>query len=397
VIAALKRLFRHAGRLRAPLAALALAAPCAPAGAHALGQGYVFLDIGTQSLTGWVEVTLIDLDRALAIDDNRDGKVEAAEADAHLDRIKGYLHQRLGLRAQGRPIALRFTTHQYRRIPVGQYLALSFEAEVRAPLPGAYAIHYSVLFDADPQHRGFLVVHTNTLTGDVNSGEETSLVFTPERQDQVLDLAALSPWSSFTAFVGHGVWHILIGLDHVLFLLALLLPSVLERTKQGWRPLSALRPAALNLLTIITLFTVAHTLTLTLASLGVVTLPGRLVESVIALSVIAAAVNNVYPVLGHRVGWVVFGFGLFHGFGFAGVLQHLMRSPANRVINLLGFNVGVEIGQLLIAAAVFPLLFALRGTRAYGRVLVPLGSGAIACLALAWFAERALDVDLVPF
>jgi hypothetical protein len=179
-------------------------------------------------------------------------------------------------------------------------------------------------------------------------------------------------------------------------LLALILPAVLIRHEGRWQGVQDFGPAMWKVVKIVTLFTIAHTITLSLAALGLVSVPSRVVESVIAASVIIAALNNVYPLLHNYLGFVVFGFGLFHGFGFASVLTHLITNRSNLVVDLLGFNVGVELGQIGIILFAFPLLYAIRHTGAYLRVLVPVGSLGIAALALGWLLERALELDLMP-
>src|SRR5262249_11120779 len=127
-------------------------------------------------------------------------------------------------------------------------------------------------------------------------------------------------------YLRDGAGHICKGPDHVLFLLALLLPAVLRREDGAWKGASAFRPAALNIVKIVTAFTIAHSVTLSLAVLGIVTAPARVVEPLIAASVIAAAVNNVRPWFGDR-GWMVaFGFGLVHGLGLAsGLIEFGLR------------------------------------------------------------------------
>ena len=153
--------------------------------------------------------------------------------------------------------------------------------------------------------------------------------------------------------------------------------------------MAALRPAALEVARVVTAFTAAHSITLCLAALGLVSLPSRWVESAIAASVVLAALNNLWPLVDGRRWAVAFGFGLVHGFGFASVLADLGLPSDALATALVGFNLGVELGQLAIVAAFLPLAFVLRGTLAYRRVAFPLGSLAIAGVALVWLVERA--------
>jgi hypothetical protein len=192
------------------------------------------------------------------------------------------------------------------------------------------------------------------------------------------------------------VWHIWIGFDHILFLIALLLPSVLRREGNKWKPAGKLRSALWNVFRIVTAFTLAHSITLSLAAWGVVSLPSPLVESAIAGSIVIGAFNNVYPVVRQRLWLVAFAFGLVHGFGFASVLADLGLPQGALLIALVGFNVGVEVGQIIIVSLFVPLAFAVRGTRIYRRLALTGGSLAIALMATVWMAERMFNFKVLP-
>jgi hypothetical protein len=193
------------------------------------------------------------------------------------------------------------------------------------------------------------------------------------------------------------VWHIWSGFDHILFLLALLLPSVLWREQNAWQPVGEFRKALINVLKVVTAFTLAHSITLSLATLGFVHLPSRLTESAIAASVVIAAANNVVPLFSRREWMVAFGFGLIHGFGFASGLSDMGITRENLAVAVLGFNVGVEAGQLAIVSAFLPVAFALRTSWVYPRVVLAGGSCAIVLVAALWLIERAFALKLMPF
>jgi hypothetical protein len=182
----------------------------------------------------------------------------------------------------------------------------------------------------------------------------------------------------------------------VLFLLCLLLPAVLRREAGRWEALPRVRPALADVLCVVTSFTAAHSITLCLAALGVVALPSRLVESAIAASVVLAAANNLRPWCDARRWLPAFGFGLVHGLGFASVLADLGLPRGSLVAALLGFNLGVEAGQLALVLLCLPLAFAARGSLLYRRYAFGAGSALIALLGVAWLVERSLDLAL-PF
>jgi len=203
-------------------------------------------------------------------------------------------------------------------------------------------------------------------------------------------------------YVHDGVEHIAAGMDHILFLVSLLLVSVWRRADAapgmkallGWLPREQWRSALAEVLRLVTAFTLAHSLTLALAAFCVVSPPSRWVESLIALSVLVAALDNLWPLLRAPRWIVVFGFGLVHGFGFAGAMQDLGLSRQDLAWPLLGFNLGVELGQLMLVALVLPLAFWLRRTALYRQAVVLPGSLAIAVLAGLWLYQRVADVAL---
>jgi hypothetical protein len=198
-----------------------------------------------------------------------------------------------------------------------------------------------------------------------------------------------SAWRAFAEYLKTGVWHIWSGIDHLLFLLSLLLPAVLKRRNHQWEAVPLAKPAFVNILKVVTAFTVAHSITLSLAAFDVVRLPSRLTESVIAASIIVAALNNIFPKVTEGRWRIAFAFGLLHGFGFASVLADMGLPPGARVVSLVAFNLGVELGQLAVVLAVMPLAYTVRASTFYRRTVMQWGSSAIAGLALVWLVQRA--------
>jgi hypothetical protein len=205
--------------------------------------------------------------------------------------------------------------------------------------------------------------------------------------------------SGFAGFLASGIAHIAGGYDHVLFLLCLLLPAVLQRQNADntdrWVARENLTSALVAVVWIATAFTIAHSITLGLATFGVIRIPASVIEPLIALTILVTALNNVWPVVTRRLAAVAFAFGLIHGFGFAEVLAPLSLPRGELGTALLGFNLGVEIGQLAIVAAAFLVLSALRRWSGYARWILGLGSMLIAIVAVLWFIERVFDVTIL--
>ncbi len=182
----------------------------------------------------------------------------------------------------------------------------------------------------------------------------------------------------------------------MLFLVTLLMVAVWRRQGDGWVARESAASAWRETLLLVSAFTLAHSLTLALAAFGVLAPPSRWVETVIAASVLVAAIDNLWPFLNAPRWTMVSVFGLAHGFGFAGPLQALGLERGNLALPLLGFNLGVELGQLAIVAVLLPLACALRAAPLYRFAVVRGGSFAIATLATLWVVERGLDLNLMP-
>ena len=209
-------------------------------------------------------------------------------------------------------------------------------------------------------------------------------------------VAAASPDSTAWAFLHEGIRHILTGYDHVLFLLCLLLPAVMRRTPEGWRPVERLPQAVLPVVGIVSAFTVAHSITLALAALKIVSLSPAFIEPAIAITIILAALDNVWPIFPVRRVLVAFFFGLIHGFGFAGVLAELNLPTTAFAWALLEFNLGLELGQLFIVVSVTAVLFVMRQRPHYGLWVIRGGSFAAMVIGALWLVERTANVSLIP-
>jgi hypothetical protein len=359
-----------------------------PAWAHKPSDSYLILQAVDGSLRGQWDIALRDLDFALGLDADGNGEITWGELRAKHGEIAAYALARLTVEGDGADCPLKAGEQQVDNHTDGAYTVLHFSADC-AKAPAQLRIGYRLFSDIDPQHRGLLRLEA--------SGLSRTAIFSPQAAMQTFELKAASRWSQFVDYGGEGVWHIWQGYDHILFLLSLLLPAVLVWRHRAWHAAGRFREAFVDVLKIVTSFTLAHSITLSLATLGVIALPSRLVESTIAVSVVLAALNNVFPVFHGRRWLVAFGFGLIHGFGFASVLADLGLPQGTLVLALVGFNLGVEVGQLSIVAVFLPLAFLLRRTAFYQRLVFVGGSLLIASVAGVWFAERVFNFKVLPF
>ena len=392
------------GRRLALLLALTLCV-CAAGSAHAHkpSDSYLTLKVDGSVVSGRWDIALRDLDFALTLDADGDGAITWGEVRQRHQDIAAYAAARLQVLADGTACTLQFSAQLVDEHTDGAYTVLPLRADCSQVSAAAgiktLGLAYTLFADLDPQHRGLLNLSAQ--------GQTRTAILGPQAAQQSYTLHEVSALQQLVDYLREGVWHIWIGFDHILFLLSLLLPAVgvwaLQQdgrknnapSARRWLPVPRFALAFWDVLRIVTAFTVAHSITLSLAVLGLVTLPSRLVESAIAASVVLAALNNVWPLVRGRRWVVAFVFGLIHGFGFASVLADLGLPQGALALALVGFNVGVELGQLAIVVAFLPLAYALRRTGFYRRAVLWGGSLLIAALATVWLAERALDVKLL--
>ena len=353
--------------------------------AHKASDSYLVVDVKGKQVTVQWDIALRDIDFALGLDGDGNAEITWGELRARQSDVAAWALSRLAVTRSG-VCPLDVTGLQVDDHTDGGYAVLHLHG-VCPEATGALGMDYRLLFDLDKLHRGLL-----RLTLD---GVTYTTVLSPTSGAVQFGVAQGSHWAQFGQYLVEGIWHIWIGFDHILFLLSLLLPAVLVLHMRRWQGVSSVGIAIREVLWVVTSFTAAHSITLSLAALGLVSLPSRLVESAIALSVVLAAANNLWPVVEHRRWLVAFGFGLIHGFGFASMLAELGLPADALVLSLLGFNAGVEVGQVAIVAGFLPVAFLLRNTRFYVRDVFGLGSWLAMLVALVWLVERAFDLKLV--
>jgi len=356
------------------LLVLACFAPCAQA--HNLSVAHV--DIAPAAGGGErieLDLALRDLALSLPLDANHDEQVTWAELQAARGPVEAMLRAKLRLddRAGGCPLS--FEDMGVRNYDDGAYAALVLHAGCRSGLD--LRLGYELFYDSDPRHRALVSVHRQGGVGTAiaRAGQRTLL----------LPNVAGNP---FRDFVREGIAHILSGYDHLAFLLSLLLPAPLMLVGGQWQPARNWREVLYPTLGLVTAFTAAHSITLSLAALGLVRPASFWVEAAIAASVVVAALNNLIPVVTRRLWAVGFGFGLVHGLGFAGALAETGLPADARLSALFGFNLGVEIGQLGVVSLALPMLFVLRTQRGYPDYVLRLVSLGIAALAGWWLLQR---------
>jgi hypothetical protein len=355
--------------------------------AHDSDYSYLRLRIGESRIGGEWEIHQRDARIALGLSGDVAGERAWVELRAREPALRALLAERLALSIPAGVCEPVFA-EGFREMPDERdYAVLSFAAGCPGEIE-SLRIGYTLLFDLDTAHRGFFTAE---------DAHQTHVgVFHAEQRELTLTVRQLDLRRQLLDYLREGAWHIWLGPDHLLFLLALLLPASLRLGAEGWEPREQPGDVVREVAKIVIAFALAHSLTLTLAAVGVVRLPSRWVEASIAVSVLAVAWNNLRPFLPGRGAALAFGFGLVHGLGFAGALAQLGLPRQTRGLSLLAFNVGVEFGQLAVVAALLPAIYAARRTRSYRRVAVGAASLGIAWIAAIWLIERLFGLELVP-
>jgi hypothetical protein len=359
--------------------------------AHKPSDAYLFIAVHPTQVTVRWDIALRDLDAAFDLDADGNRELTWGEVRTRFADIDRYALEHLKL-DDGRCVPT-IREHALDHHSDGAYLVLQLDATCQ--VGDRLAIGYKLFESFDPTHRGVArITFDDQAPRLVVIDPASDGVVVTKGGNEATDSAAANPFAG--GFVAAGIHHILIGYDHILFLICLLLPAVSTRASHHRQPVDRWVDAVKPVLVTVTAFTIAHTLTLALAGLRIVELSPRVIEPAIAATIIFTAIGNVWTTRFRDSAAMPFCFGLVHGFGFADVLHELDLPLRDFVWALLRFNVGVELGQLVIVAFTLTPLFLLRRWKSYRYgLLIPLSTFAVGISAI-WFAERVLDFKLLP-
>ncbi|CAA6823968.1 MAG: putative membrane protein [uncultured Sulfurovum sp.] len=351
--------------------------------AHQNSLALLSLDVQGSKLQGSYKLAIKDAQTLVNLDTNFDTKVTWREILAQEERLKTKIQTQLVVTTKLKPCSLTLDAPMLLDyLDSNKYLHFNIRASCQEKIE-LLGLKYSLLFDKDRLHKAYVNILAN--------GKSHNTLFSEDKLETQIDLKASSFWNTFYEFIKQGIIHIFIGIDHILFLIALLLPSVLFRHQKKWQPNVSFKSTFINVLKIVTAFTVAHSITLSLSILGLISLPSWLIESFIAFSVVLAALNNFTGTIEKRLWILVFIFGLIHGMGFASVLMDLELQESSLILALLGFNLGVELGQIAIVSLLVPFIYVLRTKRWYVPMVLYFGSLLIVLMGSVWLWERVSE------
>lgn len=371
-----------------------LTASIPQADAHRDDQSYLYLDIGT-GVQARLQMPFGDIDTVLGIELGGDDDQVEAGIEANAEALRAYAAEHVTLGTPDQPWTI--TPTEVRRAEEGlDFVEVLFEVDTGESDVAITEVEVTLdpFFDEIDNRDALLLVGNDWVRGIVDSEADQLVRLTPDSRTASAELGDSSQWKNLSASIGLGVDHIRTGPDHMLFIVALLLPSVLIWRKE-WLPAKGFGSTLLRLTKIMTMFTLAHSVTFSLTALGLVPSPGaKVTETIIALSIAATALHSLRPIIVNREWIIALAFGLFHGFGFASLVQELEVSTQTELVSLLGRNIGIEIGQLFVVLLTFPALFLLRVTRYYRPAFV-VGCIGLILVSLGWAIERIFETS--PF
>jgi hypothetical protein len=355
-----------------------------------------------------LSVALRDLDQVVAVDADGDARITWGEIRSALTQMVQLLQQSVRLDPGDMPsqdaCGLAWQPDGFERRSDGLYLRVA--AQARCPPTRALVLRYTLFRDQDANHRLLVTGHVGgadlLLTASPLQGGVVHLGDARRTSTAAAGHPGARRWATMKDYFLLGMHHLLLGYDHLAFLLALLLPLQLRWRGDRVNGSAAARPASgpavattigigwQGLLRTVTAFTIGHSITLVLATLGWTAASPRWVEPVIALSIGVSALLNLRPVPWLRIEMLALGFGMVHGYGFAGLLQEAAAPDGLLPWALAGFNLGVEGGQMIAVAAWVVLAHGLSRYRWYGPVVVHGGSVLLIALSLLWFWQRVV-------
>lgn len=348
---------------------------------------------GNNQYQGYIAVSLEDIQQTLAMDPNNDGKLKWQEVIDSMPIIQSYLTNHITAwqssekritENNGTPTITCFTEWSNTPELSELYGELLLHIPVTITCPtetetiSKLTLKYSGFFDTLSDHKLLLTWLYNK--------NESYFIIDSDQQQVDLSFSSTSVLDTIVFYLYQGVIHIWFGLDHVLFVLALILPFAWLRFRRG-RFSSTKSLVLRDLIILITSFTLAHSITLTLTALNLLSIPSQWAEIGIAISVAFTAINIITQWV-KKLGVITFLFGLLHGMGFAGALSELGLSQSHKISSILAFNLGVEIGQVVIIFLLFPMLSRLRKTQVLQYRLVPTLAVLIALMGGYWIIER---------
>ena len=374
---------------------VALLLRATPAAAHPMPYTAVLLDFDRDSVAAELILPLQELqlgfEKPLL---DAPEQVMPRYGPALKDYVLAHVHPTA---PDGRPWSVEVSGMDVKlnELPMDLDVHLTLRPPAGAPLR-KFTLNYDVIVHQVVSHKSFVFVRNDW--NDARFRPTDRLPPMPEAVGLIrylvysvhIDRTQGSFWRGFGSVMMLGMTHIAGGMDHLLFLFVLLLPAPLRAAGNRWGGFRGMKPSFVQLLKIVTAFTIGHSLTLIIGGFGWLRLPQRPVEILIAVSILVSAIHAMRPWFPGREPWVAGGFGLVHGLAFSSSIAGFGFSPWHMAMTILGFNLGIELMQLAVVVAIVPTLILLSSSRSYAPVRIT-GAALAGTAALVWIGAR---VDL---
>lgn len=344
--------------------------------AHQLKENYLHLnfDENTQTALITLEIETRLLENNSSIDDNKNGIVSFKELRAHKSYILSYITQHFHLLFEEEQLSLTNSKAFFHRYQDQTYLQITkkfYDIDL-----DKLVLNYDMFFKQEKTHK--LLIHLDDNRGD--------FIVNSTNRGYSFSSFQMTQFKRVKIFIENGIEHILDGVDHLLFVLMILLPSIIILHHSN--TINTVKFTLISLLKIITTFSIAHSMTLFISGIGFFRPNITFIESSIALSIFVVASMNFMKQYNHVNKKIVFLFGLLHGFGFANVLEMTkIDNTLSLLVALFGFNFGVEIGQIFVILLLLPLLYLISRVKLAVPILRSIAFAAM-LISAYWFFQR---------
>ncbi len=367
--------------------------------AHPMPNSVVLLNIQEQDIEATLQLPLSELELAFGkkLNDNTGILIDSFGAP-----LKAYIQKHFKItsptgqswQVEANRLNLSSVTNEVN----GCYNELIVKVLVHVPIAESnrkFTLYYDVILHQVVTHAALLQIQQDWKNGILSEQTplEVGVMAWDIPSNTILpfsvNLAEGSVWKGFKSMISLGMSHIWEGTDHLLFLLVLLFPAPLLVENKRWSSYIGLKASIWKLLRIITAFTLGHSLTLLLGTLGIIPFSSRWIEILIAVSILISAIHAIFPIFYKKESYIAAGFGLIHGLAFSKTLANLTLSTTQAGLSILGFNLGIELMQLLVMSAILPSLLVLcsHSLPFYQKFRI-IGAMAAMFAALAWMLER---------
>ncbi|MEC4004531.1 HupE/UreJ family protein [Flavobacterium sp. SUN052] len=355
---------------------------------HPLPNSTVNVSVKSKSIFMLIKIPLQDFEIALKSKVNQNDSVLISNYFKKHIQIEDKNHQFWKIKL------LKYKIQPTKSEIVGKYDEIVFELNFYPNLRSNnrdFTLHYDAILHEIINQKALIYIASDWENGVENQNQQIGIIELDVPTNTIyplhISLEKGSNWKGFKSMISLGMKHISEGIDHLLFVLVLLLPAPLLVTRKKWSHYGGIKYTLKRLLKVITAFTIGHSFTLLISTLGWITLPSQPIEILIAISILISAIHAIKPLFYGKEMLVAGGFGLVHGLAFASVLEEFELENTQLLLSILGFNIGIELMQLFVVLLFIPSILILSKFPIYNKVKI-VGASLILITSIGWILER---------